>query len=115
MAKTKKDTPEKEYKDTRKDITGETSIEHVQGENFATLYANEPWSYKLALKMVKEHPEKAIVKYHWPEEKCIQIQVPAQVIKYIKWPTKREISEETRQKLRENVAKARENKQKENT
>lgn len=85
---------------------GETSIDHIRDENFCTFYAGERWSFKLAKEMLKDHPDEVEVVFEDTEYKSIEIRIPFKCMQYIKWPTKRELTDEQREAAKERMKKA---------
>lgn len=86
---------------------GETAIDHIAGEDFCTFYANERWSRNLAIQMYKEHPDE-VKDFREYEDGGISCKIPFKCMQYIRWPTKREMSEEQKEALRQRMSKTRE-------
>lgn len=95
-----------EYKDTRTDVS-ETAVTHVNGEDFCRFYSTEVWGRNFIKKMFEEHPEEC-KPLLWDEGVCVEITLPAQSIKYIKWPVSRSFTDEQKEALKERAKKARE-------
>lgn len=89
----------------------ETSIEHIAGEDYCLFYANEIWSRNLAKKMYEEHPDEVKDFKEW-EDGAIQCKIPFKCMQYIKWPIKKEVSDEVKEKRMEALKRAREAKEK---
>lgn len=88
---------------------GETSINHVAGDNYCIIYAGERKWYNWVLKMLKEHPDEIeVIKHYDTGFRSIEVKMPYRVMDYIKWPIKTERTEEFKQQSRENLAKVRE-------
>lgn len=106
MARPKKNI-EEAFKDTRKDIFGETAINSIAGEDFITFYSSERWGIKFAEECLAEHPEDCKLMYRTTTDDgkvdSIQITMPAKSIRYIKYPTKREFTEEQRKAASERM------------
>lgn len=94
----------------------ETSIDHIQGEDFCTFYTCENWGLKLIKEMAK-HSDVKIIKHQVDQEtgeEFIMAQIPFKCMKYVRYPSKRsgEVDEELKQKRLEAMKRARENKKK---
>lgn len=87
-------------------FAGETAIDHVRGEDFCTFYAAEQWSFNLAKEMLRDHPDEVEVVFEETEYKAIEIRIPFKCMQYIKWPTKRTMTDEQKEAARERVKKA---------
>lgn len=76
----------------------ETCIDYVQGDDYCTFHAGAVWSRNLAKEWMRDHPNEVEVIHEYDD--CIILKVPAQVIKYLRWPTKRApMTEEHKEKL----------------
>lgn len=82
-------------------FAGETAVDHVRGEDFCTFYAGEQWSFNLAKEMLKDHPDEVEIVFEETEYKSIEIRIPFKCMQYIKWPTKRNMTDEQREAVRE--------------
>lgn len=87
---------------------GETSINHIYSEETCILYGGERWSYNLAKEMLKQHPDEVELLMEDTVDRSIEIRIPFKCMKYIKWPTTRNMSEEARNAAKERMSKARE-------
>lgn len=88
---------------------GETSINHVSGKDFCIFYAGERKWYNWVLQMLKEHPDEiTIIKHYEKQDKSIEVKIPYAIMGYLRWPTKRTMTDEQREAARDRMKKARE-------
>lgn len=85
---------------------GETSINHIYSEETCILYGGERWSYNLAKEMLREHPDEVRVVFEDKVDTSIEIEIPFKCMQYIKWPTKRNMTDEQREAAKERMKKA---------
>lgn len=96
----------------------ETSIDHIQGDDFCTFYTCENWGIKLIKEMINAgHSDVKIIKHNVDKEtgdEFIMAQIPFKCMKYVRYPSKRsgEVNEELKQKRLDAMKKARELKKK---
>lgn len=82
----------------------ETCITHCSGEEFLIFYSSEIWGKNLCKKILEEHDDCVLM---FEDEWSIQIKMPWEGIKYIKYPMKRTLTEEQRQNARNRLAEGR--------
>lgn len=88
---------------------GETSINHIQNDDYCIIYAGERKWYNWVLQMLEEHPDEIEVLHHYDkEERSIEVKMPYAVMGYLRWPSKRNFTEEQKEAARKRLTKARE-------
>lgn len=86
----------------------ETSIDHISGEDFCTVYASEIWSQNAIKKMAEEHPDCCVIIKEY-EDGGVFARIPEKCIHYsFRFPSKRELTEEQKIASGERLMKARE-------
>ena len=98
---------EEKNKDTRADVT-ETCITHISGEDYCLFYSRERWGKNFIKEILKEHPDEVEVRIREDDGTVTEITLPYKCMRYIRWPSKREQTEEQKEALRERMRKARE-------
>ena len=88
---------------------GETCFEHIAGADYCSAFCAEYWSKKLVREMVEQHPNEAEIICE-NEDGSFLAHIPFKCLKYVKWPIKREMTDEQREALKErgktNIQKA---------
>lgn len=84
------------YKDSKTDVR-ETVISCIAGDNYCTIYSNERYWRNFCKRMLEEHPEDCTLVREYPEDGTIEIRMPMASMRYVRYPTKRELTEEQRQ------------------
>lgn len=85
---------------------GETALNHLRGADTCLFYAGEAWSFNLAKEMLREHPDEVRVVFEDKVDTSIEIEIPFKCMQYIKWPTKRNMTDEQREAAKERMKKA---------
>lgn len=88
----------------------ETSIERVQGDNYCCVYTGERKFINQLKELAKSYPEVDIC--HINEDGSIVAHVPYSWFRFVKPPSKRNLTEEQRKAMGERMKKAREKKDK---
>ena len=88
----------------------ETCITHCSGDGFLDFYSSETWGRNFAKRMLEEHPEDCTLNFEDPDGYAISIKMPWEGMKYIKYPVKRNITDEQREAARVRMAEARKKK-----
>lgn len=86
--------------------SAETSIDHIGGSDYCTFSASEQWSILLTNKMKREHPNEVEIIATNPDGSLVS-HIPFKCMKYIRFPSKREMSEEEREALSNRCRKMR--------
>lgn len=88
---------------------GETCFEHIAGTDYCSAFCAEYWSKKLVRDMIEEHPDEVEV-VHENDDGSFLARIPFKCMKYVRWPSKREMTDEQREALKErgkvNIQKA---------
>lgn len=87
------------------EINGETSFEHISGADYCIAFCAEYWSKKLINEMIEQHPDEVVVEKINPEDNSILARIPFKCMKYVRWPTKKDLTDEQRQALSERGTK----------
>lgn len=93
-------------------FAGETCINHLRGDDTCIFYAGESWSYNLAKEMLEQHLDEVELLMEDKVDKSLEIRIPFKCMQYIKWPSKRTLTDEQREAAKDRLAKAREAKKK---
>lgn len=104
MARTKKVATSTTTENLEQDTTSTTSTKEIRetvvsftdGDDYCTIYTNQRWGRNLCKEMLEEHPDDCTLVHEWPEDGTIEIRCPAKVIRYIRYPNKRELTDEQR-------------------
>lgn len=78
----------------------ETSFSHIGGSSTCEMTASETWSINWVHKMMEEHPNEIKVDYTNPDGSMI-VEIPFECMKYIRFPSKRDMTDEQREAVKE--------------
>ena len=96
------------------ETNGETCFEHISGADYCVVFCAEYWSKKLINEMIEQHPDEVVVEKINPEDNSVVARIPFKCMKYVRWPSKKDLTDEQRQALSErgisNLEKFREEK-----
>ena len=97
------------------ETNGETCFEHISGADYCVVFCAEYWSKKLINEMIEQHPDEVVVEKINPEDSSVVARIPFKCMKYVRWPSKKDLTDEQRQALSErgtkNLEKFREEKE----
>lgn len=106
QAKENGTTTEKEYKDTRTDVS-ETCVTYCQGDSFLRFYSTQVKGRNFIKRMLEEHPDEC-KPLLYDDGECVEISMPPESLWYIRFPTKREMTDDQREAMKERAKKMRE-------
>lgn len=95
-----------DYKDTRTDVS-ETCITYCQGDEFLRFYSTQVKGRNFIKRMLKEHPNEC-KPLLYDDGECVEISMPPESLWYIHFPTKREVTPDQKEALKERAKKMRE-------
>lgn len=73
----------------------ETTIDHIGGSPFCSITASEQWSVNAVKRMLEEHPNEVKVMHTNPDGSMV-VHAPFKCMQYLRFPKKRDMTEEQR-------------------
>ena len=73
----------------------ETTIDHIGGSPFCSITASEQWSVNAVKKMLEEHPDEVKLMHTNPDGSMV-VHAPFKCMQYLRFPKKRDMTEEQR-------------------
>ena len=87
------------------ETNGETCFEHISGADYCVAFCAEYWSKKLINEMIEQYPDEVVVEKINPEDNSVLARIPFKCMKYVRWPSKKDLTDEQRQALSERGTK----------